>query len=664
MSSSRCASGDGRRGRGRTVSVASFNLLAPLYVRPVDQRTGKVQPFASFDWISDEDSDVVLGDGHRLPKLLRALRACGADFICVQELQLEREEEGGGGGVNNDEYPPRGGTRRQQAAKKGKRSRKEDCHDGVDAHAPSSDSSSRRFVLPKWIAPLTGKSSGGDDENDDGPYGVVLPPQAELEKIAERNRRVLLADAAITSAIFYKSGRWDPIVAAPGGGTMTTTTTCVAGAFRERVGGCGCGGDDDDDDDDAAAGGTEDPPVVVITSVHLDARSEERRVQQLRYCLENCLSAFSDAAPYPPPCVIAGDCNCELLDGSCVAAFLVAAAEEEGGEEGGGGKCERLPSGGTDGGGESATPVPTMTRGGAPDPADDDNGRRGTRRRSAIRARECASALRLPLGSAPSGEQIRDWDELHDSVAEFVRRNDLELGRVDTGCTRAAYDHDDDDGPSSTTTSTSNATSTSTSTSDRDDGRRTMAQWRLDHILYTPSTLVPLSRWATLEDDDHSSSVGLPNDRIPTDHLPIAASFEMRSHPRLCDVSRRALIERLNEIEARHSSETKAEDDRIDMRREELSEKQRRSEEGGIESIGIVLMQSGKTNKKKKGSPSPEMIEHIRSSRAAVKEMKTRQRMERRHFVDEICSLERMVLRHLLGKTLTLSQWIEHGRAK
>ena len=80
------------------MSVASFNLLAPLYVRPVDQRTGKVQPFASFDWISDEDSDVVLGDGHRLPKLLRALRACGADFICVQELQLEREEEGGGEG--------------------------------------------------------------------------------------------------------------------------------------------------------------------------------------------------------------------------------------------------------------------------------------------------------------------------------------------------------------------------------------------------------------------------------------------------------------------------------------------------------------------------------------------------------------------------------------
>jgi hypothetical protein len=191
-----------------------------------------------------------------------------------------------------------------------------------------------------------------------------------------------------------------------------------------------------------------------------------------------------------------------------------------------------------------------------------------------------------------------------------------------------------------------------------------MAQWRLDHILFTPSTLVPLSRWATLEDDEHSSSVGLPNYLVPTDHLPIAASFEMRSHPRLCDGSRRALIERLNEVEGRHSSETKAEDDRIDRRREELSEIQRRSEEGRIESIVIVSMQSGKTTKKKKGPPSPEMIEHIRSSRGAVKEMKTRQRMERRDFVDEISALERMVLRHFLGKKLTLSQWIEHGRAK
>jgi hypothetical protein len=58
-----------------------------------------------------------------------------------------------------------------------------------------------------------------------------------------------------------------------------------------------------------------------------------------------------------------------------------------------------------------------------------------------------------------------------------------------------------------------------------------MSLWRLDHILYTPSTLAPLARWATLEDDESSCLIGLPNDRVPTDHLPIAASLEMRGHP-------------------------------------------------------------------------------------------------------------------------------------
>ncbi len=62
--------------------------------------------------------------------------------------------------------------------------------------------------------------------------------------------------------------------------------------------------------------------------------------------------------------------------------------------------------------------------------------------------------LWLPPGSRPWGGQIRDWDGLHDSASEFARRNDLELQRMDTGCTRATYDHDHDDdggGPSSMT---------------------------------------------------------------------------------------------------------------------------------------------------------------------------------------------------------------------
>ena len=38
--------------------VLSYNLLAPAFVRPIDLRTGAIQPFAAFQWVS-EDVDVL-----------------------------------------------------------------------------------------------------------------------------------------------------------------------------------------------------------------------------------------------------------------------------------------------------------------------------------------------------------------------------------------------------------------------------------------------------------------------------------------------------------------------------------------------------------------------------------------------------------------------------
>ncbi len=74
-----------------------------------------------------------------------------------------------------------------------------------------------------------------------------------------RNPRVLLSDAAATSMIFYKAGRWDftvpPCTSAAATATATpdedddgggglkgmmavgTTTACITGAFLECVGG-------------------------------------------------------------------------------------------------------------------------------------------------------------------------------------------------------------------------------------------------------------------------------------------------------------------------------------------------------------------------------------------------------------------------------------------
>ena len=135
------------------ISISSFNLLAPLYVRPIDQRTGEIQPFAAFEWVKDDD---LLRNETRLPRLLTSLENCGTDFICVQELQLERAE---------------------------------------DSHSNSSDTRPP-FVLPSWIKPLLSK------------YQIILPSQPQLDKIAERNRRVLLADVAVTNAIFYNLNKW------------------------------------------------------------------------------------------------------------------------------------------------------------------------------------------------------------------------------------------------------------------------------------------------------------------------------------------------------------------------------------------------------------------------------------------------------------------------
>ena len=74
------------------LSVLSYNLLAPIYVRPIDRRTGVVQAFAAFDWA--EPAAEVLEWGVRWPRLLAELRASAADIICLQEVQFERGEGG------------------------------------------------------------------------------------------------------------------------------------------------------------------------------------------------------------------------------------------------------------------------------------------------------------------------------------------------------------------------------------------------------------------------------------------------------------------------------------------------------------------------------------------------------------------------------------------
>ena len=74
------------------LSVLSYNLLAPLYVRPVDERTGNVQDFAAFQWA--EPAALRLDWAVRQPRLEAELVASKADLICLQEVQYEADPTG------------------------------------------------------------------------------------------------------------------------------------------------------------------------------------------------------------------------------------------------------------------------------------------------------------------------------------------------------------------------------------------------------------------------------------------------------------------------------------------------------------------------------------------------------------------------------------------
>ena len=76
--------------------VASYNLLAPCFVRPVDARTGSVQPFAAFAWCDD----AVLDWPRRRDALAKTLRqiAQQCDVVCLQEVEFAKE--------GDDRVPP------------------------------------------------------------------------------------------------------------------------------------------------------------------------------------------------------------------------------------------------------------------------------------------------------------------------------------------------------------------------------------------------------------------------------------------------------------------------------------------------------------------------------------------------------------------------------
>ena len=73
--------------------VASYNLLAPCFVRPVDTRTGTVQEFAAFRWCDDAVLDWPTRRNALTQALGQIAQNCerAPDVICLQEVEFSKE---------------------------------------------------------------------------------------------------------------------------------------------------------------------------------------------------------------------------------------------------------------------------------------------------------------------------------------------------------------------------------------------------------------------------------------------------------------------------------------------------------------------------------------------------------------------------------------------
>ena len=336
--------------------VASYNLLAPCFVRPVDTRTGTVQEFAAFRWCDDAVLDWPTRRNALTQALGQIAQNCerAPDVICLQEVEFSKEGD--------------------------------------------------KRVPPAW---LTEALQG---------YEIIACKASILERNAKRNLRVVGKDVAVATAIAVGRG-WSVAWT----GEHNGTTEVLVGVEKDGVG------------------------AVAVASVHLDAGSEDKRVQLLGATLAAARARMGGGRNLRV--VVAGDMNAEFKVGSALGAVV--------------------------------------------SPEDGD---------AADARRECTVALRR----APDDAELEAWAELR-RIARFDIQKTLRsglLGRVPTGPTRCGYDHEV-------------------------AGSTAMRAWSLDHLLYSPATLAPVARWATLEADRKALAEGLPNASWPSDHLPVAAAFSV-----------------------------------------------------------------------------------------------------------------------------------------
>ena len=222
--------------------------------------------------------------------------------------------------------------------------------------------------------------------------------------MADRNLRVLDSLSPVGNALLLHSSRLTVIDAAPAAAVGTKAIKDGTTRVAALVRG-------------AVGGGLEGLKPTAVFCVHLDATNEDQRVKQLSKCLQQARQRGTREI------VVAGDFNTELLPGSCAAA-LVARPDDP-------------------------AAVSTAAELGAQ-----------------LAKKECASALRLEAGTSPTAEQLEAWEKLRLAAAGAARDARIEVHRVPTHGTRAAWDHGVSAGP--------------------------CIDWRLDHVCVSLAALALL----------------------------------------------------------------------------------------------------------------------------------------------------------------------------
>ncbi|CAJ1946412.1 unnamed protein product [Cylindrotheca closterium] len=491
------------------------------------------------------------------------------------------------------------------------------------------------LVLPEWIQPMIDKYG----------YTAILPSQDSLDHIASRNLRVLGSDSAVTNAILVKKDQWkvleepaeedaEPITkknkknnnskgmqriqSAKNSNTMVSV--CLEPATKSE------------------AINTADP--VVISCVHLDATDERKRVLQLTKCLERSRTLLdhnqnkendavsTTAVIRPVRAIIAGDMNAEFVPGSCMVATLKEYQQK---------KKRQMSQEAT----ESDEAMAEVAA--------------------------CTEALRLTCAEPPNKEQLQDWRQLRKEAYDLVQDHCVFLDRVPTGPTRCAYEH----------TSSSNSTADATT-------QRKMQSWKLDHLLYTCSDdeddkndsktgiggVRPIAYWATLEADSTSCQSGLPSATCPSDHLPIAAVFEIPSRQAPTAKENEAsvaFVQKVQGFEKRHKEVVEQAKAELKAKETELQQKEleKQKEAANKEDLAPVDNNSTQGKKKKKGNqkragpPSTEMMELKREFRSRLKAFQKNQAQEREELLRVIGNREKLLLQAHYG--IPWRKWLEQG---